>query len=104
MARMVDDPDVLTLAAELWNYDLDSPHVDGPPGKLNWAGSAHYGSFDGAFVTARLVEPHDGDCTDQPHTCTRCEAEEHVANARRLWGLGWRERGVGRNPDHGPYD
>jgi hypothetical protein len=28
---------------------------------------------------------HSGDCTKQPHSCIRCQAEEYIAEARRRY-------------------
>jgi hypothetical protein len=29
---------------------------------------------------------HEGDCTNQPMTCTRCLCEEYIEEARKRWG------------------
>lgn len=87
--------DVLALAADIWNGSIDAPYFDGPnhiPGAHHWEASTHYGTMTAAFVKDGLSEEHDGDCTKQPQSCLRCNAEEYTALARYLWSLGYRGR------------
>ena len=73
------------LAVALFRYELDLPHVANPAVAQELV-STYYGDDRHSLDRLRqwATEPHHGDCTGQPQTCSRCAAEESFHEAHWL--------------------
>ena len=61
------------LAAALWSYFCDEPHVDGR--------SEYYPPIAPELIVSWSQREHDGDCVQQPAACRRCQADEVLHQA-----------------------
>jgi hypothetical protein len=59
------------LTAAIAAYEMDAPHTG------QFAVPTHYPLLDVEVWKLRLAQTHSGDCTNQPHPCARCAAEEY---------------------------
>lgn len=66
------------LAVLLANYEVDEPHGSSLPG----ANDGGYGTFTLADLEWMAMQPHHGDCTNEPESCQRCFAECVLHKAR----------------------